>query len=522
MFSKVRITKLYGKYNYEIDLSNKCTIIFGENGTGKTTVLELLNLLSGGQQNYFKLLKFPFERIDIFYDNTEDPVTIFEEDILIKKDEIKALTREEQILLQVSLEVSYEEDSVILRDSAEIEYNKYLSNFPDSEFRLLVRETYFDKLDFNDFSFDLYRWNFERGLLNFVSKKIKKYYEVYEEILSVREVKKLQTIQVERFSSVKNIVFIEKAVLSSLMRSPVLYEIPVEQENPFGFIWVRKNKFDKEIDGTVIGLLARTKAKAGHLLELYKDLEGIYPAAKNYVELCEYNETIDINKMANVYYFTRDDYLQFNQSASSYLYKHAFNSLNPLNMTEEEIRNYYYKNEKFLKEEVGPLFVKGHPFLQYSMAQSLPRYITRIDELLIEFLAECGDLISSKRNKILSTIEVELNKYLYQKRVEIKPSGVYIFSITGESLKLNSLSSGEKKLVNLFFRAAFSKSKVMIIDEPEISLSIIWQEKLVQSLITINPNIKYIIATHSPYISSNEDTFKYLVPLRNFKVLSNE
>jgi len=33
------IRKLFGLYNYTIDLSKRCSIIIGENGSGKTTIL---------------------------------------------------------------------------------------------------------------------------------------------------------------------------------------------------------------------------------------------------------------------------------------------------------------------------------------------------------------------------------------------------------------------------------------------------------------------------------------------------
>ena len=37
-------------------------------------------------------------------------------------------------------------------------------------------------------------------------------------------------------------------------------------------------------------------------------------------------------------------------------------------------------------------------------------------------------------------------------------------------------------------------------DEPEISLNIEWQKKIIQYIRELNPNVQVIIATHSPAI----------------------
>ena len=69
---------------------------------------------------------------------------------------------------------------------------------------------------------------------------------------------------------------------------------------------------------------------------------------------------------------------------------------------------------------------------------------------------------------------------------------------------LRSLSSGEKQLLILLLRTLLQKNKkgVYITDEPELSLHINWQEKLIDALKKINSNIQLILATHSPDIVS--------------------
>jgi hypothetical protein len=69
---------------------------------------------------------------------------------------------------------------------------------------------------------------------------------------------------------------------------------------------------------------------------------------------------------------------------------------------------------------------------------------------------------------------------------------------------VSSLSSGEAQLfvimTHLFFNPAAQAGNVLIIDEPELSLHIQWQELFVSSVIAANPNVQYLMATHSPSI----------------------
>lgn len=70
------------------------------------------------------------------------------------------------------------------------------------------------------------------------------------------------------------------------------------------------------------------------------------------------------------------------------------------------------------------------------------------------------------------------------------------------TIPLTQLSSGEKQLIILLTEALLQKSKetLFIADEPELSLHIEWQRKVISSISILNPNAQIIIATHSPEI----------------------
>jgi len=90
-----------------------------------------------------------------------------------------------------------------------------------------------------------------------------------------------------------------------------------------------------------------------------------------------------------------------------------------------------------------------------------------------------------------------------QKSIRFTPNGIEIYS-RGKKIDIDCLSSGEKNDFVMFYRLIFNtaKSGVVLIDEPEISLHIEWQEEYLDRLIEIC-EINYlqaIVATHSPNI----------------------
>ena len=80
------------------------------------------------------------------------------------------------------------------------------------------------------------------------------------------------------------------------------------------------------------------------------------------------------------------------------------------------------------------------------------------------------------------------------------------FRVSGseENRPITTLSSGEAQifviLSHLFFNPAAQRANVFIVDEPELSLHVEWQELFVSAIEQANLKIQYILATHSPSI----------------------
>lgn len=87
------------------------------------------------------------------------------------------------------------------------------------------------------------------------------------------------------------------------------------------------------------------------------------------------------------------------------------------------------------------------------------------------------------------------------KRIEIERDK-FIILAEDSILSIDDLSSGEKQILLLLLRVFLlnEKESVVLIDEPENSLDISWQYKLVDMLVKLNPKAQFFITTHSPSI----------------------
>ena len=118
-------------------------------------------------------------------------------------------------------------------------------------------------------------------------------------------------------------------------------------------------------------------------------------------------------------------------------------------------------------------------------------------------LAETHDRISG-REEPLNKLAKILNGYLGpDKRAEYDPVK-YVFTVkVGDTkIPLSGLSSGEKQLMSLFATLALNDSRklLVVIDEPELSLSVLWQENLLSDIMSIENCANVIAVTHSPFI----------------------
>lgn len=90
--------------------------------------------------------------------------------------------------------------------------------------------------------------------------------------------------------------------------------------------------------------------------------------------------------------------------------------------------------------------------------------------------------------------------YTGEKEVILKATGIAVRTSDGRDIGLASLSSGEKHLLWIFIEALLVEENCLLIDEPELSLHIDWQSRLISAMHQLNSKAQFILATHSPSI----------------------
>lgn len=131
--------------------------------------------------------------------------------------------------------------------------------------------------------------------------------------------------------------------------------------------------------------------------------------------------------------------------------------------------------------------MKTGPSLMYyrmSMLDSTPDQQAKVRKR-IEKLCK---IINELFNETGKVIEVEGNKFIIRK--------------DDTTLSPDELSSGEKQMLMILLRVFLldEAKSIVLIDEPENSLDISWQYKLIDLLTKLNPNAQFFITTHSPSI----------------------
>jgi len=155
-------------------------------------------------------------------------------------------------------------------------------------------------------------------------------------------------------------------------------------------------------------------------------------------------------------------------------------------------------------------------------------YVSELDLLLdglenkfAGYLGELGTMTESLINDSPDSFN-ELRQSIYGLRNKYYDIIDQFFSVTNKTisrkdskflfnqdgieriLTWKDLSSGEKQVLYIFTTLLLQKQspKIILMDEPEISMHVDWQEILIEKILEMNPNCQLIIATHSPSLIS--------------------
>lgn len=142
---------------------------------------------------------------------------------------------------------------------------------------------------------------------------------------------------------------------------------------------------------------------------------------------------------------------------------------------------------------------------------------------LFNFLSKLTKIYDQQKDvdNSIKTFETTCNGYLTGKKIVYNESKVTINVISEKKktpIQLINLSSGEKQIISLFTKIFFNEHKniIVLFDEPELSLSMEWQKKLLPDVLKSQKCKLLLSVTHSPFIFDNdldiyaEDMSKYV------------
>lgn len=149
--------------------------------------------------------------------------------------------------------------------------------------------------------------------------------------------------------------------------------------------------------------------------------------------------------------------------------------------------------------QFGIAFEKIRPY-NHDNGKLLSAYLLELRDTLEKYSGLLNDL------KLFASI---LNKkHFLHKTISFSPDyGFKAFNDNGASIDSSKLSSGEQNIIILLYQIIFEvqDGTILLIDEPEISMHVVWLKEFIKDLQEIAKNkqdVQIMIATHSPQIVS--------------------
>lgn len=459
MIKKISINGLYGKPNFSFTIQDNLTLLTGDNGSGKTTILNIVyNILIS---EYTNLFKFKFEALKIVFEDNPIQLTFIE--VIRKKSfiEIKYQFLEKEHLLKVE-------------KSQEV--NRYSIKYLSKE----------EIIDDSDDEYDGF-W----GPLNY---DFEDFLERNPELKFVNEIK------------------------NSILYFPTFRRIDSDLKNIYestSYGFEKDLNFDLDEDRIVMGI---DNNEIKTLFDSYSNVirkfnsEGLDELLKEFIKTF----------IGSIY----KDKNEYKSKLNIKDYDTAANNLLELidklgiaeDLSNEEIKKYFLKqnevikksNQELKKMELMKLENRKNELNISEMADGFKLLIGMIQSLesnmvLFQLISLYGDHLN-EQEKLLEPIRYLKKGFelFFKGKVNIifdeKNYGLYL------SEDFDILSTGEKQMISLLsFIGLMTKNNVfqplVIIDEPELSLHISWQKKLLPFLMEKGDR-KFLITTHSPYIAS--------------------
>lgn len=447
---RIRIVRLHGNKDVDIQLDDNTLILVGENGSGKTTILRMLFYFLSGR--WLSLAQFQFDYISASINGIEHKVT-------------------HQDLIKKNLK-SYKKSLSRLPPSVRHKVSELITTgrYEDIAEELKLLNNYYD--------FSISQEDFE---------SLAYYSAVYEERVEGQN-KDLQ----------KSIQKIRDAIDAQILYLPTYRRIERELESIFTSLSSGDYRLQKS------GRLYRGTA------------ERSSETAEAYIELVEFGmkdvqAAID-RTLANLKEFARENLndltLQYLGDVVSREYQNV--GLSEIaDVPEKTVRAALDRiDERILRSDHKDHLLE---VIHSAGSEESPSEHSKIISHYFLKLLRFQESLQEKEQKI-SKFCALCSEYIVDKQF-VYDSANFSFSIvpkvkgeTSNTIKLHDLSSGEKQIVSLFSHLYLSEmtSFFVLIDEPELSLSVPWQRRFLVDIKNGGFCAGLIAVTHSPFIYDNE------------------
>lgn len=457
-----RMTGIHGYKDITMAMKGKTTIFVSENGTGKTTILNAIRLLL--EQDIVSLMRIDFKSIFIkILDH--DEIEIKNERLsLLPLDEIKLFLNE-----RFSLSDSFWNERDITQFAKTLIDSKHNEYYSDALVNDLHNVVKFPKEYIN---------HFLKELKENIGNKIKT-----KEQNSLKKNKAFRIIA-EALRDIDIIFLPTYRRVEKNLEKTSRDERDIINQRMFG----RKRGMRLQRDGISYGLKDVEDALKGLTLDIERTSNLGYRSlsAKMLEDLIKYGNNDRIAKEENA--------LPSIEDLERFLNRVENTGTNPRERRASETK----KNTLIssLKKLYSNDSIKDITYLKY--------FLTQLNSVIQETKEQ-----ESKIEKFVAVCDKYLSSAGDSKSLKFDPQSLEVIvkdSYTGDRISLNDLSSGEKQVISLMATIYLNDSnpKIILIDEPELSLSIDWQRMILPDL-NAGENVKQVIAiTHSPFIFDNE------------------
>jgi len=543
---KIKINKLFGKYTNEVDLSKRCVILIGENGVGKSTTANILKCIA--TWDFVEITKYYFESVTFSSDGGDHTVEyaqffpplkmILEEMADAAPGFVSACGDRgpEDVLSEIHNKL--EANPKVFYQFVAASYfnrpvNQQIKRMLLPLLRLFVSG---EEVDIESVVYKAIR----KLIKSHKSRSHVKLFDhaAIEEAMSDGLYKVIEDLGLSpcHYFDVVNWYSID----SSLQGKSYVYSHTVSWLNSYDRMFPGSCSCEKEayklglpknIDAgdELISIAKKEYANPNYLFN-HQDTK-----AEFLKKLCAH-EMVDVNKLIQRLYYPDSFIKEINDIAAGYYtgligteWNECTGSLNGDQV--KEIEHYLFETDFISNVQYyfKPVVLGGCPF-DIDFSEVAEEYLVSGTGLnpfysaFLRFYEREFDKLRSYQNEKIAKLQELLSKYMTNKDVLVTPSGIIVRKklaqgdaplTLGEDpeIPLDMLSSGEKKIILLFMLALFYEGTTLIIDEPELSLSLIWQEQLLPDLLENTSIKRIIVATHSPFIATDESLMEFLLPL---------